>query len=51
MIDEIYRKERRYIRNFDKDNFLLGQSPIFELERILNLKTHTGVERQLQIDP
>jgi len=31
MINEIYRKERKYVSNFDRDNILMGNSPIFEL--------------------
>lgn len=31
MIDEIYKKERKYVTNFDRDNMLTSHSPIFEL--------------------
>jgi hypothetical protein len=31
LIDEIYRKERAYIGNYDKNNILTIRSPIFEL--------------------
>lgn len=44
LIDEIYKKERMYIRNYDKDNILTVRSPIFELQKFHNLKSSTGVE-------
>lgn len=31
VIDDLYNKERKYVRNKDKDNFLNFRSPIFEL--------------------
>lgn len=45
MIDRIYLKERKYVRNFDKDNAVLACSPIFELSKVQNLKTATGIEK------
>jgi len=45
LIDEIYSKERKYVKNYDKDNFLNSKSPIFELQKYANLKTLTGVEK------
>jgi hypothetical protein len=38
LIDEIYKKERKYIGNYDSDNILCSRSPIFHLETIHHLK-------------
>ena len=38
MIDNLYQKERKYVRNTEKDNFLNFRSPIFELQKFHNLK-------------
>ena len=46
LIDEIYSKERRYIKNVDKDNFLNAKSPIFRLDQFRHLKSNTGVEKR-----
>jgi len=40
IIDDVYKKERRYISNTDKDNFLNFKSPIFELQRFHNIKPY-----------
>jgi len=45
LIDQIYKKERQYISNFDKDNMLLVNSPIFDLDQIKAIRTVTGVEK------
>jgi len=45
MIDRIYVNERKYVRNFDKDNTVLACSTIFELSKAHNLKTATGIEK------
>lgn len=44
LINQIYKKERTYVKSNDKDNTVTVSSPIFDLEKIHNLKTHTGVE-------
>ena len=44
LVDQIYKKERQYTKNYDKDNILNGRSPIFDLQKFHNLKSHTGVE-------
>ena len=44
LVDQIYKKERQYTNNYDKDNILNGRSPIFDLQRFNHLKSHTGVE-------
>jgi len=31
IIDSLYKKERKYVSNADKDNYLNFRSPIFEL--------------------
>ena len=46
LIDEIYSKERKYVRNHDKDNFLNAKSPIFQLDTFRHLKSNTGVEKR-----
>lgn len=48
LIDQIYKKERMYISNYDKDNILLVRGPIFGLDDCHVLKTNTGVEKPLQ---
>jgi hypothetical protein len=40
LIDDVYKKERRYITNTDKDNFFNFNSPIFELQRFHNIKPY-----------
>lgn len=45
LIDEIYKKERLYVRNEGRDNRLTVSSPIFELSKYHNLKTASGVEK------
>ena len=37
IIDDVYKKERRYITNTDKDNFINYKSPIFDLQRFHNI--------------
>ena len=37
--DQLYQKERKYVSNADKDNFLNSQSPIFELQKYHNLRS------------
>lgn len=44
MIDDIYKKERKYIPSYDKDNILCERSPIFHLVTSYKLKSITGVE-------
>ena len=46
LIDEIYSKERKYVKNVDKDNFLNAKSPIFQLDTFRHLKSNTGVEKR-----
>ena len=46
LIDEIYSKERKYVKNHDKDNFLNAKSPIFQLDTFRHLKSNTGVEKR-----
>ena len=46
LIDEIYSKERKYVKNIDKDNFLNAKSPIFQLDTFRHLKSNTGVEKR-----
>ena len=43
MINDIYKKERKYISNYDRDNILCDRSPIFHLETSYKLKSVTGV--------
>lgn len=38
MIDDFYVKDRAYVSNTDKDNFLNYRSPIFDLQTYHNLK-------------
>jgi hypothetical protein len=40
VIDDLYSKERKYVGNKDKDNFLNFRSPIFELQKYHNLKAN-----------
>lgn len=51
LIDQIYKKERRYTKNYDKDNILNGRSAIFNLQKYHNLKTQTGVESNVVPNP
>ena len=46
MINSIYKKERQYVANYDKDNFLNKHSAIFELSKFHRLKSVTGVDSQ-----
>ena len=50
MIDEIYQKERRYITNFDRDNIVCTQSPIFELQKFHQLKTTKLIEAPRDVE-
>ena len=40
IIDSLYKKERKYVSNADKDNYLNYRSPIFELQKYHVLKTN-----------
>jgi hypothetical protein len=40
IIDSLYKKERKYVSNADKDNYLNFRSPIFELQKYHALKTN-----------
>ena len=51
LVDQIYKKERQYTKNYDKDNILNGRSPIFDLQKFYNLKSHTGVETTFTTRP
>ncbi len=50
MINDLYAKERKYISNQDKDNFVSSALPIFELQRYHNLKTPKQIEILKQED-
>lgn len=47
LIDQIYKKERMYINYYDKDNMLSNTGTIFNLDKVENLKSYTGVEKKL----
>ena len=46
MIDELYHKEKRYVRQYIREDLIHPQNTIFNLERCHNLQTATGVEKR-----
>lgn len=50
VIDDLYSKERKYVRNKDKDNFLNYRSPIFELQKYHHLKANPACLESVEED-
>ena len=46
MIDELYHKEKRYVRQYIREDLIHPHNTIFNLERCHNLQTATGVEKR-----
>lgn len=45
MIDELYQKEKRYVKQYIRDDMLNPSNTIFNLERAYMIQTATGVEK------
>ena len=45
VIDELYQKEKRYVKQYIRDDMLNPQNTIFNLERAYMIQTATGVEK------
>jgi hypothetical protein len=49
VIDELYQKEKRYVKQYIREDLIHPHNTIFNLEKCYNLQTATGVEKA--IDP
>jgi hypothetical protein len=45
VIDELYQKEKRYVKQYIREDLIHPHNTIFNLEKCYNLQTATGVEK------
>jgi hypothetical protein len=48
VIDELYQKEKRYVKQYIREDLIHPHNTIFNLERCYNLQTATGVEKNVE---
>ena len=48
MIDELYQKEKRYVKQYIREDLIHPHNTIFNLEKCYNLQTATGVEKNVE---
>jgi hypothetical protein len=47
VIDELYQKEKRYVKQYIREDLIHPHNTIFNLEKCYNLQTATGVEKAI----
>lgn len=45
VIDELYQKEKRYVKQYIREDLIHNQNQIFNLEKCYKLQTASGVEK------
>jgi hypothetical protein len=50
VIDELYQKEKRYVRQYIREDLIHPQNTIFNLEKCYKLSTISGVEKNSKVE-